>query len=340
MVLAGWEWLVSASHAARRSLCARLLFLSGVVAVAWLAGGFGVAHGETEPESGGLADHVLQAGEGAEGGGAVAREIRDARLSDATEHAASAAETLTDTVVPQAAGLPAGTLRETGVAGALDRSRTGAAANRVVEDTTQVVDDTARGAGEVVDGLAHRSNDVVGSTDQSLREGRLVDTVTDGLTDSTRAVRGELDGGVDTTAPLDLPRLLSPETTASEAADSGPRASDDGEGDADRERAHARTSVHAPVRAAVWHTAAGEAADQTPEDESAERIRFITGGAHHSTGSDATGASAPSFPAPGVAGFLMTRAEHLAPRVQRVALPGDPTLVVRDAADDPSFSPD
>ncbi|MFD6949674.1 hypothetical protein A6A08_01540 [Nocardiopsis sp. TSRI0078] len=343
MVLAGREWLFS-SRAVRvsRSACTRLLLLSGIVAVAWLAGGFGVAHGETAPEPDGLVDRVLEVGDSAERAGqTAAQEMRQARLSDTTARAASTTESLTDTVVPQAAALPANALHETGVSSALDETRTGTAANRVVAGTTRTVDGTARGAGDLVGGLARRGHDVVESTDESLRDNRLVDTVTEGLADSTRVVHGRIDDAVNTAAPLGLPVLgSSGELTENPVGAPVERTADtDGRGE-ERVRTGSGTPVHTPVDPETWRSAAAGAVDQDPDEDLGERIRLIAGGAHHPAGTDATGATAPSFPVPGAAGFLMARADHLAPRAQRVALPGDPTLVVRDAADDPSFSPD
>ncbi|PDP85960.1 hypothetical protein CQJ94_19640 [Glycomyces fuscus] len=341
MVLAGREWLVS-SRAARIALspCARLLLLSGIVAVAWLAGGIGVAHGETAPESGGLVDRVLEVGDGTgRTGQAAAEEIRGARLSDATVRAASATESLTDTVVPQTAALPADALHGTGVTAALERTRTGAAATRAVEDTTGAVDETARGAGDLVGGLARRGHDMVESADRGL-----VGTVSEGLAESTRAVQDRIGGPAGTAAPLGLPVLGGADELAPSAPVSKRSASDEDDGSAPErggDGTGAVTAVHAPVDPSVWHRVTEEGADQAPtDDDPGERIRLIAGGGYHQAGADATGAAAPSFPAPGAAGFLTARADHLAPRAQRVALPGDPTLVVRDAADDPSFSPD
>ncbi|MCP3015664.1 hypothetical protein NGM33_20255 [Nocardiopsis dassonvillei] len=344
MVLAGKEWLVS-SRAARMALSpARLLLLSGIVAVAWLAGGIGVAHGETAPESGGLVDRVLEVGDGTgRTGQAAAEEIRGARLSDATARAASATESLTDTVVPQTAALPAETLDGTGVTAALERTRTGSAANRAVEDTTRAVDETARGAGDLVGGIALRGHDVVESTDRSLRDSSLVGTVSEGLAESTRAVQDRIGGPAGTATPLGLPVLGGADELSPTAPAPKRSASDEDEGsgeEGDGDRTGGVTAVHAPVDPSVWHRVADEGADRAPGDDPGERIRLIAGGGYHQAGADATGAAAPSFPAPGAAGFLTARADHLAPRAQRVALPGDPTLVVRDAADDPSFAPD
>ncbi|WP_159944087.1 MULTISPECIES: hypothetical protein [unclassified Nocardiopsis] len=343
MVLTGKEWLLT-SRAARvsRRTCARLLLLAGIVTVAWLAGGIGVASGETAPGPGDLVDRVLEVGDGAERAGrSTAQEIRGARLPDATARAASATESLTETVVPQAAALPGQALDDTGVTARLDESRTGAATNRVVDDITQAVDGTARGAGDLVGGLARHGHAVVESTDGSLRDSRLVGAVAEGLDDSARAVRGGIGGAVSGGAPLDLPVLgLADEPAVTPPAPSVKRTADTDErgSGSPRSRAGVPAAVHALVDPAVWNPAAAE--DPAADEDPGERIRLIAGGAHHPAGTDATGATAPSFPAPGAAGFLMARANHLVPRVQRVALPGDPTLVVRDAADDPTFSPD
>ncbi|MEE2036284.1 hypothetical protein Q8791_03495 [Nocardiopsis sp. CT-R113] len=345
MVLTGRGWLVSTGRAAcvSRSACARLLLLSGIVAVAWLAGGIGVAHSETASGADGLVDRVMDLGDTAEETGqTAAQEIRSTRLSDTAAHAGSATETLTGHVVPQAAALPANALHETGVTSALEDTRTGAAAGRVVGDTASTVDGTARGAGNLVGGIARTGQDVVRSTDDSLRDGGLVGTVAEGLTESTRAVHGGISEAANVTAPLGLPVLgATDELTTDPAGPAVKRTStESGRGtQVPRPGTSADTGVHAAPTA--WSSAALEAAERVHDDDPGERIRLIGGGgSHHSAGADATGATAPSFPAPGAAGFLMARAGHLAPRAQRVALPGDPTLVVRDAADDPSFAPD
>jgi len=345
MVLTGRGWLVSTGRAAcvSRSACARLLLLSGIVAVAWLAGGIGVAHSETAHGVDGLVDRVMDLGGTAEETGtAVVQETRNTRLSDTAAEAGSATQTLTGTVVPRAAALPANALDETGVASALEETRTGTAAHRVVDDTASTVDGTARGAGSLVGGIARTGQDVVRSTDDSLRGGGLVETVAEGLTESTRAVHGGISETANAAAPLGLPVLgATDELTADPAGPVVERtATEPGRGtDVPRSGRSADTSAHAA--SAVWGSAAVEAAERVHDDDPGERIRLIGGGgSHHSAGADATGATAPSFPAPGAAGFLMARAAHLAPRAQRVALPGDPTLVVRDAADDPSFAPD
>jgi hypothetical protein len=343
MVLASRGWLVSSSRAARNAhgAYARLLLLSGIVAVAWLAGGVGVAYSEASPESGGS---VLGVGEITDRAGHAAEELRQSRISETATRAASSTGALAETVVPQASALPAHALRESGVSAALDESVVGAVANEVVHDAGKAVDDTARGATGLVAGVARTGQEVVESTDESLRETVLLDSVAANLTDSVG--QGGIQSVTETGGPLGLPVLGSEEGPVN-AAPATKRS--DAEAD-QREReeqddlvARVNSEVAAHVAETSWRVAneaAQKADDRASEDESAERIRLIGGGSHHQVGPDTTGASAPSFPTPGAAGFLTARSGHMVLRAQRVALPGDPNLVVRDAADDPSFSPD
>ncbi|WP_369974513.1 hypothetical protein [Nocardiopsis sp. FIRDI 009] len=332
---------MSSSRAARdaQGPYVRLLLLSGIAAVAWLAGGFGVAQADTAPETGGLVDLVIGAQDATEDPGR-ADTPREQALADAESKAASTASSLTGTVVPQAAALPARALDGTGVTAALEETAAGAAAARVVGDTTRTVDGTARGAGELVTGVARAGRGVVETTDDSLRGTSLVDTVTDGLTDAGEDV-GDT---VRRTVPVDLPSLDA-DTDHVPSHETGGASAPDAVRDRDREEApEADTDADAPAvaPATVWNTAPSETVVESADDDgqTADRVHLIAGGAPHSSGTDATGASAPSFPTPGAAGFLMARDVHTAPQAQRVALPGDPTLVVRDAADDPSYSPD
>ena len=348
MVLTGRGWLVMTSRAAcgDRVVLARLLLLSGLVVVAWLVGGFGAAHGGTASDSNGLVDRVTQSGEATERTGqAAAEELRSARLTDTTAHAASVTGSLTRDVVPQAASLPSTALNESGVTSALAETSTGAAANQVVDDATRTVDGTARGAGDLVDGIARTGHEVAGAADGSLRETGLVTTVADGLADSTRGVNEGIDGTArtaNTVVPGDLPVIGSEDEAATEPRNVRPAERKVPRSEVERVTRTARAAADAAALTA--HDAAAEQVAERAADEAedlGERIRLIGGGGtHHQGHADATGTAAPSFPQPAAAGFLMARATHLAPRAQRVALPGDPTLVVRDAADDPTFSPD
>ncbi|WP_369800930.1 hypothetical protein [Nocardiopsis sp. NRRL B-16309] len=326
-----------------RVVLARLLLLSGLVVVAWLAGGFGAAHGGTGSDSNGLVDSVLQSGETAERTGQTAADrVRAARLTDTTAEAASVTDTLTGDVVPQAASLPSTALHGSGVTSALGQTATGTAANRVVDDATRTVDETARGAGDLVGGVTRTGHEVAGAADGSLHDTGLVTGVADGLAESARGVGEGIDGATRTANTVvsgDLPEPGSESGADTEAARPA-------------ERNVPRAEVEKVTRTAAAAGAAALAAHDTAAEQSAERaaneaedlgerIRLIGGGGtHHHGHTDATGTAAPTFPQPATAGFLMARTAHLAPQAQRVALPGDPTLVVRDAADDPTFSPD
>lgn len=344
MVLAsrGWPFNGLAARNARGAY-ARLLLLSGIVAVAWLAGGMGVAHSETTADSGGLVDSVLGVGEVAERTGQTAAdEVRQGRLAETTARVTDSTEALADGVSPHTSGLPVGELRNGGVSSAIEGSAIGSVADDVVTDTAKVVDGTARGASGLVGGVARTGQGVVEATDESLREAALVDSVTEGLSESVG--HGLSDSVAEAGAPLGLPILgASDETEPSSVPEERPGAQREDE-EGEQRRSPIEAGVPAHVVEAGWRVAAEAAqsvARQTAEeDASAERVRLIGGGSQHQAGPDATGASAPSFPAPGAAGFLMNRSGHLVFRIQRVALPGDPTLVVRDAADDPSYSPD
>ncbi|GAB3211254.1 hypothetical protein GCM10027294_32820 [Marinactinospora endophytica] len=96
--------------------------------------------------------------------------------------------------------------------------------------------------------------------------------------------------------------------------------------------------VVVPMSAAplLFSTASDTAPDETPDPATSG------GRAWGHAGSDSAGTVSSSSPSPGpaAAGFLAQQFGTLRPLAERVALPGDPTLVVRDAADDPSFSPD
>lgn len=344
MVLVGRGWSAEAGRAARdrRAFYTRLLFLSGIVAVAWLAGGIGVAHGDTASESDRLAGSVADLGATAEDAGrTAAEETRTSRLSETADRVAESTESLTEEIAPQAAALPAEALEGTGVSTVLDGTTTGDTAGRVVDEASQAVEETTRGAGGLVAGVTRTGQEVAEGTDDSLRETGLVDAIADGLSESTRVIDHRLDGAVATAVTAD-PRAGDDRASSD--------ASDPAREDQETDEAAGTSRVKGPVsegslwqEASEWRAVAAEASEQVVSAEDGdlgERIRLLGSGAHNPVGADTTGASAPSFSGSGAAGFLVARADHLAPPIQRVALPGDPALVVRDAADDPSYSPD
>ena len=356
MVLMGRRWPVLTGRAAHGShALVRLLLLSGIVAVAWLAGGFGVAHSDTAPESEGLVDNVRELGENTEHAGqAAGDEVRDSRLSDTAAQTTGTTGRVTEETASRALSLPADTLEGTGAADTLEGATdvtdslgesgvsgtlegTNDETGRVVDETSRAVGDTARGAGELVTGLARTGQDVVESTDGPLSgETALVDSVTEGLTESARSVGVSVDGATaaDEARETDDDGELSKEPE-------GDGRGDDGQEEETSASEHAAQAI-AQTEDPEWRAAAEEAAHHVSSDDDgeAERIHLIAGGGQHSVGTDATSASSPTLSAPGAAGFLTARADHMAPRAQRVVLPGDPTVVVRDAADDPSYTPD
>ena len=345
MVLASRGWL-SISLAARNAhgAYARLLLLSGIVAVAWIAGGMGVAHGDTGAEPGGFVENVLGVGEAAERTGqAAVEEGRHSGVFDTAAHATASTEALAETVVPRVAGLPESTLQDSRVSTALEEGTVGAVTDRTVTDTARAVDGTARGAYDLVAEVARTGQTVVEAGDESSRVGTFVDNLTEGLSESVGHDR--LDSVTEPGAPLGLPILGTsdePALVTEKRSDAEERERSDEESDHEDPSVDRALTVHMAeaglrVVTEVAHTAARQSVQ---EDEGAERVHLIGGGSHHQAGTDATGASAPSFSAPGAAGFLMNRSGHMVLRAQRVALPGDHTLVVRDAVDDPSFSPD
>ncbi|WP_316042312.1 hypothetical protein [Nocardiopsis sp. CNR-923] len=314
---------MSTSRAARdtRGTWVRLLLLSGIAAVAWLAGAFGAAHADTSPETGGLVSRVMGAGDAAEHTVRAAGP-REPVLTGAAARAASTTSALADTVVPQAAAFPAHALDDTGLTEALDDTAAGAATHRVVGDTARTVDGTARGAGDLVSGVARAGRGVVESTDDSLREGGLVDTVTEGLADTADAGVGD---SVRRTVFVDPP-VLGAEGEPATVSEGSRHVAPDAARDRDEDPA-ADSGAAAPAVSpeTVWHAAATpNSGEETGDDASADRVHLIAGGAPHSAGTDATGASAPSFPTPGAAGFLMARAVHTAPQAQRSPFPATP----------------
>ncbi|RCV49131.1 hypothetical protein [Marinitenerispora sediminis] len=222
---------------------------------------------------------------------------------------------------------------------------------------------TAHGAGELVSGTVHAGREVGAYADRSLVSdgANLAGRVSDGL---ARPAGGIADGlhGVIEEAPRPGPlTALVPEDlaaipgTLTPTGATGPGGGVAGAADPEeqsepngREPAEAASSATEEAAAGrvdgglvaaglaqVDHARSAGAPDQDasgaePADPSWQR------------GSDSAGAvsGSSSVHAPAAAGFLAHRADMLRPTSQRLAVPGDTRFVVRDAADDPSFSPD
>ena len=357
MVTVGRRWSAEAGRAARdnRALYTRLLFLSGIIAVAWLAGGIGVAHGDAAPGAGELTGDVADLGSTLEGVEDTAdeealegvedtadEEAHGSRLSDTAARGAGVTEYLTEELTPRVTALPTEALEDTAVSTVLDRTRTGEATGRLVDEGARVVDETMSGAGGLVTDVARTGQELVEDTDGSLRETGLVDTIADGLSEPVRGVDRRV-GEVMTTATV--PRV-GDGRASSELPDPAREEQETGEVEETSPIEGSTTVLSRTLfwqEVPQWHTAAGESveqADPAANGDLGARIRLIGGGTHHSAGTDTTAASGPSFSGPGAAGFLMNRVAHLAPTGHQAALPGDHAAVVRDAADDPSYSPD
>ncbi|MFV2195067.1 hypothetical protein [Nocardiopsis sp. LOL_012] len=291
-----------------RGACLRLLLLSGLAVAAWLAG-VGVAHAETGPEAGGLVGTIVGLPEEAAGNAdrAPSDDTRRPMLSETASRTASTTGALTDTVLRPTAVLSADGLDTVGTA-------------------------TAGGADDLVRGLARTGRSVVESADGSLGETALVDTVTTGLTDPASVT-----DGVAHVVPIQLP---PPGTSGSAAVPEGEQQDGAETGGGPVEPVGTAAATGGLPSEAAREAARDEVARTAHDERSDDRVHPAPGASPHSAAADATGSSAPSFPAPGAAGYLMARDLYFVPQAHRVALPGDPTLVVRDAADDPSFSPD
>ena len=358
MVIVGRGWSAEAGRAARdnRVLCARLLLLFGFIAIAWLAGGIGVAHGDAAPEPGESTGDVTDLGATVEEGEVPqGEESHGSRLPDTADNATEdgaveGGETegdaieegiteMTESSTEEVTEPPIEILGDTGASTVLDRTAIDDAAGQIMDETFRAVDETIHMAGGLAEGMVHTGQETVEGTDDQLRETDLVDTITDGLYEPA----GEIDPRRDEAAPT--PAAADPRAGDRRTSSDTPKVSHEGD-EVEKTSLVEESAVQPemPPQESVpqWRTAqeSTEQGEHAEGDDPGERVHLIGGGANHQTGADATGASAPSFSGGGVAGFLMARADLLTPPVRRAALPGDPTPIVRDAADDPSYSPD
>ncbi len=348
MVIVGRGWSAEAGRAVRdnRVLCARLLLLFGFIAIAWLAGGIGVAHGDAAPEPGESTGDVTDLGAAVEEGKAPqGEEGHGSRLPDAADNATEdgaieeGVTEMTESSAEEVTEPPIEILGDTGASTVLERTTSGDSAGQIMDETFRAVDETIHMAGGLAEGMVHTGQETVEGTDDQLRETDLVDTITDGLYEPA----GEIDPRRGEAVPT--PATADPRAGDRRTSSDAPKAShEDDEVERTSPAEESAVLPETPHQESVpqWHTAQ----ESTEQDEHAEdadlgeRVHLIGGGANHQTGVDATGASAPSFSGVGVAGFLVARVDLLAPPVRRAVLPGEPAPIVRDAADDPSYSPD
>jgi hypothetical protein len=333
-----WRGLpVRAARAAAGAALLRVLVLAGLAVTGWLLGGVTAAAADDTGDLGlpavsHLTDPALSAGSAPDSADA-APAAHGAAAATAESGAEAAERARLDSVGREVGRIvrhdPVGTVlpvvAEAGQA-------TGASARQVVETA-------AATTGEVVSGTVRTGRQVGDSATATLEESPLGRTVSTSLTGSPNGIGEQLGGLVtETAAPVGLLPGEQPAEPADPVRDDS--AADDPErtdGDA-RARRDEAARLDAPSPAAGF-TGAAALAQRSANDQAAPQDDTDPLTPHG--GSDSTGAvSSSSVPVPAMAGFLVTRSATLRTTVQRVALPGDPTLVVRDAADDPSFSPD
>ncbi|MFC7743072.1 hypothetical protein ACFQXA_22110 [Nocardiopsis composta] len=206
--------------------------------------------------------------------------------------------------------------------------RTGGA----VEGTVGAVEETADQAGGVVSGTVEAGRSVA---DGPLAEGDLAGAVSGIGGTGTRLQEG-LERTVEDAAGL------TDRSSGDDAEDASERAGDRTEKKRGEKKDGAERrapSTAAPIQAAPG-AAQVPAAVTADSADTGEQGAIGASGHPRVPGSDSTGGPSSPVPAPAAGFLLQQRADTLRPFAHRVDLPGDPTLVVRDAADDPSFSPD
>ncbi|MFC4563833.1 hypothetical protein ACFO4E_18390 [Nocardiopsis mangrovi] len=214
----------------------------------------------------------------------------------------------------------------------------------------QVVEAAAGTTGGVVSGTVEAGRRVGDYAGDSLGGSPLTQAVSDGLAGPAGGLRDGLQQVVDDGSRSALPVLGAPlgsigglpapdGLAPAEEGDDAARESDRDDAAADSDGERSAQQVLNPAVTMAGHVDA--LAQRAAHDQAAAGRHHDAASAPWQGGSDSAGAvSSSSVPVPATAGFLMNRSDVLRLTAQRVALPGDPTLVVRDAADDPSFSPD
>lgn len=324
----------------------RLAVVTGLVAGGWLVGA-SAAHAADDalaevPVVSGVADRAVdEAKNEAEAAqeahkGREAQEAQEGRetaepsghgVSDAVNGTVDSTVRRADTAVRSVGSEVESTVDST------VGSAEGAVGDRVVADTVR------SGREGVRDGVREIAGEPLGEPLRtSLGEGELASAVSKGLgADAAEASDRVRDG---------LGRIVEGgQRTAPDQSDSRTA---DGARERDRAGAHARgareraAAVLADRAGAERPTATGGAAVTGSEGERAAERGHVPDpdGAWSGSDSAATGVSSSPFPAPAAGFWLQQRGAALRPVAQRAFLPGDPALVVRDAADDPSYSPD
>lgn len=303
-------------RAGARSLQRRVLLVAGLAAAGWLIGTASAAHADEQ-------DAPLSA---------VTDQLGEA-VAEAEGSAEGVGETASDTVT------------------------TGAAADL---DTAGAVGDAAEAATEMAEELG------VLSVAEAVGSGRTLRPVSDlgselpelsefsgAARDAAVARPAELLGGFDVVA--DLPAVLGGSRdedradVAGEQPNAGSGASQtDGEGRGTVRRESAAETAQAPTLDPA-HTHGGLDAFRGTVEPGQTGVPGQTGepepwnnraaSADRGSGPATAGSSSGSAPA-AAAGYLVSRADLARGASERAYLPAGPAPVVRDAADDPSFSPD
>ncbi|MFC7329222.1 hypothetical protein [Marinactinospora rubrisoli] len=314
----------------------RALALGGIAAAGWLLGGAGSAIADQLP---GEATAVV---EGLHHG--VVSDLAD--LRPAADGAAAPAAGSGASAEEAAPRKPS--------ARPLDLSTSGTAARNLL-------DGTAHGAGEIVSGTVRAGQAAGAYADRTLvSDGARLGRVSSGLTGPATGIAHGLHGVIDDAprpGPLTalvpeqlagIPGALAP--TGATSTGGGVAGAADPDDPSDRKgpdpaepsaatAADARAgSVDGGLVAAGLAQVDGARAAGQPGQDAGDREPVDPSWPHH--GSESAGAVSGSSVHTPAAGFLAHRADMLSPSSQRLAVPGDAHTVVRDSADDPSFSPD
>ncbi|WP_285762041.1 hypothetical protein [Nocardiopsis ansamitocini] len=311
-------------------LLARVLAVGGIAAAGWLLGGAGAALADDIPaqspvELSAVTGNVQRVAEKSLSTDGVARRLDESTRplsgSSLSETASSAGETARHTVentADGAGGIVSGTLKAGEKVGSYADSSLISGEGALAESISAGL---ARPAEEIKDGLQKVVNDV---------------PVHRSLPDLDLTGLPALQAKPEQSAPV------APESEKSDRADQDDLAARESRAPAASRVASAHGGItaidnHAVAasRALVGSTLSAEKSDSSA-DSAKPGDNPWRPGADSSTGA----VSSSGAPSPAAAGFLVHRADSQRLIVGFAVLPGDPTLVVRDATDDPSFSPD
>ncbi|MBB6174972.1 hypothetical protein HNR23_005032 [Nocardiopsis mwathae] len=255
-------------------------------------------------------------------------------VTETTEAVGSTARNVVGTAARETGGALSGTVRTgQGIAGYADKSVRGSSAS-----VTSTVSKTLTGESGLVGEKSLVGKAGLGKATRNL-QGKLGTTL-NGTSGSGGGL--PLPHGDGHAAPQPRPATDAP----ARGLDQEPRndredgRAPDGDAPADHPLLSYTATADAAEHVATFAAGVPEAAGA--DDSRADDTPFDAPTWHGASDSGSTGTASSSSwtPTPATPGFLVQRGDALRSPGQRVALPGDPTLVVRDIADDPSFSPD